>query len=161
MRLIFVVLVSSILAVFPPAEFVWPTGGPVAILGAFAPPAVPWGVGHRGVDLEFPAGAIVRAAGDGVVVYAGNLAGRGVVSIEHSGGLRTTYEPVSASVAAGEVVMAGSPIGELQAGHCPEGCLHFGARRGPKEYVDPLSLFADVQVRLKPLGGLKRAGAPG
>ena len=53
----------------------------------------------------------------GVVVFAGPLAGRGVVSIEHAGGLRTTYEPVTASVTAGASVAAGQPIGTLEAGH--------------------------------------------
>ena len=45
------------------------------------------------------------------------LAGRGVVSIEHEGGLRTTYEPVTATVRAGRDVTAGELIGVLQPGH--------------------------------------------
>ena len=92
------------------------------------------------------------AAGDGVVVFAGMVAGRPVVSIDHAGGLRTTYEPVDPSVGAGQAVARGSPIGTLTAGHegCPAAaCLHWGLRRG-ETYLDPLLLLV-VRVRLLPL----------
>lgn len=135
----------------PDPPFVWPTGDPAEVLAPFAPPAVPWGSGHRGVDLALGPGDAVVAAGDGTVVYAGELAGRGVVSIEHSGGLRTTYEPVTAAVARGDDVAAGQVIGTLQEGHCEESCLHLGARRGEHDYIDPLSLFAALRVRLYPV----------
>jgi murein DD-endopeptidase MepM/ murein hydrolase activator NlpD len=95
----------------------------------------------------------VLAAGDGVVVFAGMVAGRPVVSIDHADGLRTTYEPVDPSVAAGQRVARGSRIGALAAGHagCPrEACLHWGLRRG-ETYLDPMLLFRAVQVRLLPL----------
>jgi murein DD-endopeptidase MepM/ murein hydrolase activator NlpD len=61
---------------------------------------LPFGPGHRGVDLAAVAGAPVLAAGAGTVVFAGTVAGRGVVSVDHSGGLRTTYEPVLPTVTA-------------------------------------------------------------
>ena len=78
--------------------FVLPVPPPPIVLTAFAPPANRYGAGHRGVDLAVAAGSEIRSAGTGVVVFAADLAGRGVVSIEHAGGLRTTYEPVAASV---------------------------------------------------------------
>ncbi len=118
----------------------------------FDPPPLPWLPGHRGVDLASSAGHAVVAAGSGTVVFAGNLAGRGVVSIEHSGGLRTTYEPVDPVVSRGEAVAAGQVIGHLAAGHasCPTAaCLHLGLKRGPA-YLDPLLLFGFGQVRLLP-----------
>ena len=95
----------------------------------------------------------MRAAGAGTVVYAGVFAGRGVVSVAHSGGLRTTYEPVTATVAAGDTVPAGGPLGTLEPGHpgCPEtACLHWGLRRGDV-YLDPLALLGLGRVRLLPL----------
>ena len=64
-----------------------------------------------------PPGSPVLAAGDGVVAFAGMVAGRPVVSIDHANGLRTTYEPVDPSVGAGQAVARGSPIGTLTAGH--------------------------------------------
>jgi murein DD-endopeptidase MepM/ murein hydrolase activator NlpD len=104
-------------AVAAPTGFVLPVPPPPLVLTAFAPPPNKYGAGHRGVDLAVPQGAPIVAAGAGVVVFAGPLAGRGVVSIEHTGGLRTTYEPVPATVTAGGSVAAGQPIGTLEPGH--------------------------------------------
>lgn len=133
------------------ARYVWPTGGPVPVLAPFAPPSVPWASGHRGVDLELEVGSAVRAAGEGTVIYAGTLVDRGVVSIEHEGGLRTTYEPMEPVVRKGEWVGRGQVIGTLAPGHCEGGCLHLGARTGPDTYMDPLDLFGTRRVRLFPL----------
>src|SRR5512135_2618986 len=69
-----------------------------------------------GVDLAASPGARVLAARAGVVTYAGQLAGRGVMAVSH-GTLRTTYEPM---VHVGEEVLAGQPIGLLRPGH--QGC---------------------------------------
>lgn len=90
-------------------------------------------------------------------MFAGQVAGRGVISIDHEGGLRTTYQPVAPAVTAGDQVYRGQVLGTLAAGHpgCPEpACLHFGVRRG-EEYVDPLSLIGEPsEIRLKPWEGL-------
>ncbi|MEV6298656.1 M23 family metallopeptidase [Actinoplanes sp. NPDC051861] len=126
---------------------------PLWVVRPFSPPPAPWLAGHRGVDLAARPGAVVRAAGPGTVVFAGVLAGRGVVSVAHRGGLRTTYEPVTPSVAAGDTVAAGGPLGAVSAGHpgCTvEACLHWGLRRG-SSYLDPLALLG--RVRLLPLSG--------
>jgi murein DD-endopeptidase MepM/ murein hydrolase activator NlpD len=137
----------------PPAAVLrLPLSGPAVVTRPFAPPPRPWLPGHRGVDLAAPPGTAVRAAAAGVVIYAGVLAGRPVVSIAHAGGLRTTYEPVRPAVAVGQRVAAGEVIGALEAGHpgCPaSACLHWGARLG-ETYVDPLALLGPVRVRLKP-----------
>jgi murein DD-endopeptidase MepM/ murein hydrolase activator NlpD len=112
----------------------------------------PFAAGHRGVDLRGTPWSPVLAAGDGVVVFAGMVAGRPVVSIDHADGLRTTYEPVDPSVGAGSRVRRGAQIGTLLSGHpgCPAAaCLHWGLRRG-ESYLDPLSLLRTTQVRLLP-----------
>jgi murein DD-endopeptidase MepM/ murein hydrolase activator NlpD len=122
------------------------------VVTGFDPPPLPWLPGHRGVDLAAAPGDPVRAAGAGTVIYAGDLAGRGVVSIQHPIGLRTTYEPVEPVVARGEEVAGGQVIGTLAAGHasCPgRTCLHFGLKRGPL-YLDPMLLFGAGKVRLLP-----------
>ncbi|MGY2129006.1 M23 family metallopeptidase [Blastococcus sp. SYSU DS0617] len=134
------------------AGWIVPLPGPLTVTRPFDPPAHAYGPGHRGADLAGPPGSPVLAAGDGVVVFAGMVAGRPVVSIDHAGGLRTTYEPVDPAVGAGQRVARGSPIGALLPGHvgCPAGaCLHWGLRRG-ESYLDPLRLLA-VRVRLLPL----------
>jgi murein DD-endopeptidase MepM/ murein hydrolase activator NlpD len=135
------------------ADFRWPVGGP-RVVRRFDPPPQPWLAGHRGVDLAAVPGAAVRAAGAGVIVFVGHVAGRGVVSVAHTGGLRTTYEPVAGGdLRAGHRVVAGQEIGVLAAGHagCPAAaCLHWGLRRGG-DYLDPLILLGLGRVRLLPL----------
>jgi murein DD-endopeptidase MepM/ murein hydrolase activator NlpD len=119
----------------------------------FEAPPHAYGPGHRGVDLVGAVGSPVLAAGDGVVAFAGMVAGRPVVSIDHANGLRTTYEPVDPSMGAGQAVARGSPIGVLTAGHagCPaDACLHWGARRG-ETYLDPLALLRPPRIRLLPM----------
>jgi len=105
------------------------------------------------VDLAARPGEKVVAAGPGIVGLAERVAGRGVVTISHSGGLRTTYLPVRALVRPGEVVAAGQVIGAVEeedaAAHCTTPCLHWGLLRG-RLYLDPLLLFGRGQVRLLP-----------
>jgi murein DD-endopeptidase MepM/ murein hydrolase activator NlpD len=107
------------------------------------------------VDIAGAPGEVIGAAGAGVVAFAGVVAGTGVVSVDHPGGLRTTYEPVLPLVHAGQRVAAGQPIGALVGGHpgCPvAACLHWGLRRGA-EYLDPLLLLHAAPVRLYPAQG--------
>lgn len=139
--------------VAPTARFSWPLAPPHPVLRRFEAPATPYGPGHRGVDLGGVPGEPVLAAADGVVVFAGHLVDRSLVSIDHAGGLRTTYEPIAPAVAAGAAVRRGETIGHLQPGH-PEctgapACLHWGVRRG-EEYLDPLMLVVAHHVRLLP-----------
>lgn len=137
----------------------WPLRpGTPAVTRAFDAPRPDWQRGHRGVDLAGAPGQPVYAAGRGTVVFAGLLAGRPVVSVDHAGGLRTSYEPVETVVRAGQLVEPGSPLGRLAAGHpgCPTAaCLHWGAMWGPAQradYVDPLGLLSVTPVRLTPVG---------
>ncbi|SDG76199.1 M23 family metallopeptidase [Klenkia brasiliensis] len=139
----------------PAGPYRWPLDGVPAVTRAFDPPATVYGAGHRGVDLAAAPGAPVLAAGAGVVAFAGLVAGRPVVSVDHPDGVRTTYEPVQPAVAAGQAVARGSPLGVLLAGHdgCPAAaCLHWGARTGPVAYLDPLRLPTPPRVRLLPWG---------
>jgi murein DD-endopeptidase MepM/ murein hydrolase activator NlpD len=123
----------------------------VEVVREFHPPAQRWLPGHRGVDLRTEPGQRVRAAGDGRVAFAGTIAGRGVVAVDH-GILRTTYEPVDAQVVVGERVRVGEVLGTVAtgSGHCGSGsCLHLGLRRG-REYLDPLLLLRRALARLRP-----------
>lgn len=139
--------------------FGWPVTG-ARLVRRFDPPARPWLAGHRGVDLDAPPSATIRAAGAGTILYAGRIAGRGVASVLHADGLRTTYEPVDVDtqLRVGSAVRAGQPLGTLASGHpgCPtSACLHWGLRRG-NQYLDPLLLLGLGRVRLLPLGGVVR-----
>ena len=86
-----------------------PMPGPV--VRGFDPPAQPWLAGHRGVDVLGSPGEPVVAAAAGVVSFAGNLAGRAVVVVDH-GDVRTTYLPLTPTVAVGTRVSAGQTIAE-------------------------------------------------
>lgn len=135
----------------------WPLRPRPPVLRVFDAPSPNWNRGHRGVDLAGLSGQPVYAAAAGTVVFAGELAGRPLVSMAHPGGLRTSYEPVQPSVRVGQLVDAGAVIGGLAAGHdgcAVAACLHWGAMWGAAsraDYVDPLGLLASTPIRLKPL----------
>ncbi|MGR0219389.1 murein hydrolase activator EnvC family protein [Agromyces sp. ZXT2-6] len=129
------------------AEWEWPIAPPVRMTEPFRAPPTPYAAGHRGIDLAAPPGTVVRAAADGVVAFAGPVAGRGVLSIDHGGGVVSAIEPVAASVVVGDRVVSGAAVAVTsEGGHCDGSCAHFGVRVHG-EYVSPL-LF---------LGGLPRA----
>jgi murein DD-endopeptidase MepM/ murein hydrolase activator NlpD len=150
-------LVSAAPAVADDVRLDWPLRPPPAVARGFDAPSPDWNPGHRGVDLPGTPGQPVYAAGTAIVVFAGTLAGRPVVSLAHPGGLRTSYEPVRAAVRVGQRVTAETVIGELVAGHAgcrSTACLHWGAMWGPASdahYVDPLGLLRSTPIRLKPL----------
>jgi len=131
---------------------VWPLQPQPVVARGFDPPDSPYGAGHRGVDLLGTVGQPVLSALPGTVTYAGLLAGRGVVVVNH-GATRTTYEPVAATVAVGTPVAAGTQVGTLTlaGSHCfPRACLHWGWIEG-ETYLDPLRLVGAGPVRLLPL----------
>ncbi|MFG2227092.1 peptidoglycan DD-metalloendopeptidase family protein [Streptomyces sp. NPDC048644] len=152
-----------------PGDRSWPVDGQhglhPTVLRGWEPPPSPWSAGHRGVDLAAPAGATVRAAAAGRVTFAGQVAGRGVLTIELSDSgrppLRTTYEPVRATARKGDEVTAGHPVAVLQPGpfHCREPCLHWGLLRG-KTYLDPLSLLPPSMLHGGPSRLLPVFGVP-
>ena len=134
--------------------FVWPLSPRPAVLRRFEQPRSRWSSGHRGVDLSAVVGQPVLSAGEGVVAFSGVIAGRGVITVRHSGGLRTTYEPVDQRLASATVVHRGGRIGVISSapGHCmPLTCLHWGAISG-QTYRDPLSLLGFGRPILLPLG---------
>ncbi|MBW3084506.1 hypothetical protein KEM60_00694 [Austwickia sp. TVS 96-490-7B] len=131
-------------------RWAWPLSPRPAVARRFDPPAQRWLPGHRGLDLVGTLGAQVRAPADGTVAFAGSVAGRLVLSIDHDGGLRSTYEPVDSTLSVGTRVSRGDPIGTLtgEDSHCPpRSCLHLGVRQG-EDYLDPLPFFAVVPVLL-------------
>jgi len=134
-------------------ERAWPVSGPV--VRAFDPPDQPWLSGHRGIDIAAPAGSPVLAAAAGTVSWVGSIAGVPSLSITHASGVRTTYQPVAASVHVGAPVSAGAAVGVLRSGHAAVDCLHLGLLQGDT-YLDPLAwlggLAAAPPIRLLPDG---------
>ncbi|WP_030866087.1 M23 family metallopeptidase [Streptomyces sp. NRRL S-37] len=143
----------------------WPVGVRPRVLRGWEPPATVYGRGHRGVDLAAPPGTPVRAVAAGRVSFAGRVAGKGVVSVELSGTgdppLRTTYEPVRASVAEDDEVTAGEVIGAVEptGSHCTAPCVHWGLLRNDT-YLDPLTLLPPWLLRRGPSRLLPVLGVP-
>jgi murein DD-endopeptidase MepM/ murein hydrolase activator NlpD len=104
--------------------------------------------GHDGVDLPAPAGATVRAAEDGLVVYADNeLHGYGnLVILAHADGSVSFYAHLRAAyVFAGEVVRMGQVLGEVgETGLARGPHLHFELRRDGRP-VDPTDRFVRLE----------------
>jgi murein DD-endopeptidase MepM/ murein hydrolase activator NlpD len=136
-------------------NWTWPVVGPV--IRGFDPPDSPFGSGHRGIDIAAPVGTSVRAAAAGTVAFAGPVGGRLFLTIDHGGGLESTYSFLDAlAVRKGDAVSQGQTVARSGTGHAgdlvPD--LHFGVKL-EDVYVDPLDYLGPIEVwrfiRLAPL----------
>lgn len=122
----------------PAPRFDWPLAG--TVIDGFGPKDA--GRRNDGVNIAAEAGATVRAAADGLVVYAGDeLDGYGVlVLIQHAGGWMSAYAHNRRLLVAEEQrVSQGDPIAEAgSTGGVDSPQLHFELRRDGGA-VDPLS----------------------
>ena len=138
-----------------------PGAAPAALLGCYPPPvdakvAVPYRApvcrycaGHRGIDYATAPGAPVRALAEGVVSFAGDVAGTSYVVVDQSDGRRATYGRIDRlAVRPGDPVRAGDRVGVAA------GQVYVGLRVGD-EYVDPTPLIGRWRraPRLVPLDG--------
>lgn len=120
-----------------------PVPGTPSFAHHFRAPAQRWSAGHRGVDLWLGDGTPVLAPAAGTVTFAGTVVDRGVVSVLHPDGRRSSVEPVLAAVVVGQQVGAGEVLGTLDGsgGHCaPRSCVHWGLREGDR-YLDPMTVL--------------------
>ncbi len=138
-------------------EWTWPIDGP--IVRGYDPPADPYGSGHRGIDIGAPAGTVVVAPAPGTVTFAGRVAGYLFLTIDHGGGVSSTYSWLSALlVHEGDVVTRGEPVARSGYGHPGDtvDSLHMGVKLDGA-YVDPLDyllpLDLTTMIRLAPLTG--------
>jgi len=150
-----ILLAGAPVVVAAPQRWQLPVEG--SVVRPFRAPVRQFGSGHRGVDLAAAPGTAVRAANDGVVVFAGSVAGSLHVVVAHDGGIRTSSSFLSrVDVRVGQRVARGAVIGVAGGsgdGH-GAGVLHLGVRVGDR-YVDPMLLFGPVDlteiVRLVPV----------
>lgn len=141
-----------LVALGPPARGAgaWspPVDGPV--VRGYEPPASPYGPRHLGLDFAVPPGTPVRAAGDGVVAFAGVVGRSRAVGIEHPGGRRTTYAYLRrVTVRPGSAVRRGDVVGFSGARgprHEPD-VVHFGYRLNGLPQ-DPAQLFEAPRPRI-------------
>ncbi len=137
--------------VIPPTAWTWPVVGPV--IQPFDPPEDPYGSGHRGIDIAVPVATSIVAPADGVVTFAGPVGGRLFLTIDHGGGVGSTYSWLTSMlVRKGDVVVRGQPIALTGWGHpnAPIPHLHFGVKLNDV-YADPLAYLEPA-----PIGGLIR-----
>lgn len=114
----------------PTGEVDWPLHPRPRVIRAFDNPEHDWLPGHRGVDLV---GVPDEAVLSQVRVWWSRRHGGGQTRRlrRPPGGLRTTYEPVTARVTTGQRVGRGTVLGTLEPGHpgCitpVAACLHWG-----------------------------------
>ncbi len=116
-------------------------------------PQRPWLAGHRGLDLAARVGEPVTSPSAGVVTFVGFVVDRPVLSIQHDGGLLSSFEPIDSPLSVGDVVARGQMVGTVAEAqhHCVRSeCVHWGLRLGG-EYVDPLDYLEGFgPVRLLP-----------
>ena len=116
--------------------YIEPVRGGV-IIDHFRPPPTPYGSGNRGVDERVAPGTPVVASADGVVRFAGDVAGTLHVTLEHPDGLRTSYSFLAVVVVrVGDHVPQGAVLGLSGA------FVHFGVRDRSGTYLDPEALWA-------------------
>jgi murein DD-endopeptidase MepM/ murein hydrolase activator NlpD len=123
---------------------------PGVVERAFAP--VGTYEGHWGIDFAMGAGSDVMVVADGVVSFAGRVAGMNTVTVDHGGGLRTSYSYLeTVRVRRGERVHPSDVLGTSGVDH-GTAALHFSTRVNGS-YVDPGFVFSCVSgiLRLSPL----------
>lgn len=121
----------------------WPVR-PFRLDRPFVAPPHRYGPGHRGIDVRALGEPAVVAPDGGIVAFSGDVAGRGILTIDHGGGLVSTLEPIASDLIAGTAVARGAPVGVISTGgHADAGALHLGARLDG-EYINPLVLLGGV-----------------
>lgn len=128
------------------SAWAWPVVGPV--LRDFDPPEDPYGSGHRGIDIGVPVGTPILAPESGVVSFAGKVGGQLFMTLDHGGGLQSTYSWISAAqVRKGDVVPRGGRLGLTGLGHPGSAVphLHFGVRLDGA-YLDPLAVLGPMPL---------------
>jgi murein DD-endopeptidase MepM/ murein hydrolase activator NlpD len=152
-----VALLASVGSAGAVGTWLWPVAGPV--IRGYDPPDSPYGAGHRGIDIAAPVGTPVLAPADGVVSFAGPVGGNLFLTIDHAGGVQSTYSWLSSLlVRKGAVVRAGMAVATTGWGHPGTSVphVHLGVKLDGA-YVDPMDYLGPFDVsgfiRLAPLAG--------
>lgn len=129
----------------------WPVTDP-EITERFDPPPKPWNAGHRGIDLLASQGDMLVAPDDGTIAFAGNVAGKSVVTIRHDE-LTSTFEPAETTYAVGHRVKRGEHFAVVsgRSDHCREYCIHWGLKTADGAYIDPVARTQSWKIVIKPV----------
>lgn len=124
-------------------RWAWPVS-PVVVVKAYSAPPTPYASGHRGIDLAVSPSAVVTAPAGSTVRFSGLVVDRPVLTLDHGGGILSSYEPLASDLVVGASVSTGQPLGRVaDGGHCASRCLHIGVRIDGA-YVSPLLFFDRV-----------------
>ena len=111
--------------------------------------------GHWGIDYEGDHDGLVQAAAGGTVIFSGRVVYNRVVTIDHGGGLWTSYSYLGhVTVLRGEEVGRGTVVGTV-GGDTGHGDVHLSVRIDG-EYVDPLRVMGCLARA--PSAGLRLVG---
>lgn len=119
------------------------------VINQYEGPLLPYGAGHRGIDLPAALGTTVISPVSGEITFSGQVGYRDSISIRFGGSMWATLEPVCSDMAEGTLVSAGDPIGTLcqtnpnYQWHCELPCIHFGTRTDAG-YFSPLALIGGL-----------------
>ena len=140
-------------------EWSWPVTGSRQVLRPFIAPVRRWSAGHRGIDVR-AWDPVVLAPAAGQVRFVGWVVDRPVLSIDHGGGVVSSYEPVASLLLEGDAVEVGQIIGTLEPAHCETLCLHLGVRvdgeyRNPLDWLGgvPRAVLLPTRERRRQVGG--------
>jgi murein DD-endopeptidase MepM/ murein hydrolase activator NlpD len=132
---------------------VYPEGRPVesgfisSYFGDRADPFTGYTASHKGIDFAGPEGSKVSAVAAGLVTYAGERAGLGMmVEINHGNGLATRYcHNEQVLVKQGDMVRKGQEVALMgSTGHSTGPHLHFEVLKNGTQ-VDPLRFIGEVR----------------
>ena len=127
------------------ASLIPPVDAAVSVV--FSEPPHRFAPGHRGIDYAVASGTRVRAAGAGMVIFAGSVGDVLAVTVAHDQAFESTYSSLSEIyVHEGDLVQQGTWIGASGSAH-PGGDdgLHFGIKRGDV-YADPALFLGGFDV---------------
>lgn len=137
---------AAMVVLTPPVE--------APILDPFRLPEGPYGPGNRGIEYDTESGEPVRAAAGGVVVFAGAVAGSLHVTVDHGGGMLSSYSFVERML-----VGVGQTVGRGDRVALAGPTFHFGVRVDG-QYVDPASLMGRMVLRVRLIPGAARVADP-
>ncbi|NHZ71197.1 MAG: peptidoglycan DD-metalloendopeptidase family protein [Proteobacteria bacterium] len=110
---------------------------PAEVIRVYAP--IGLYAGHWGIDIAQPPGSRVTTIGGGTVTFAGSVAGRLSVTVNHGGFVRTSYSYLSTITATkGQRLDRGDSVGS-SGQHGGSFAYHLSLRNG-STYIDPESL---------------------
>ncbi len=114
------------------------------VFDPFRAPENPYGPGNRGIEYDTRPGEVVRSGAAGTVSFAGAVAGSLFVTLDHGGGVLSSYSYLERiSVTEGSHVARGMPVGITGVKR-----FHFSVRING-DYVDPQNFAAIPKVRVR------------